>query len=78
MRYVRQSVRNPNLIYTSKIYMTEYLSIATICLLLLQLLAAWHRDRVKDGHNPAVRRGIRVWAIFSMLVIVVSGANVYG
>jgi hypothetical protein len=57
--------------------MPEYLFFASIASLLLPLLATWHRDRVKDGHNPKVRRAIRIWAVCSILVIALSGANVY-
>lgn len=57
--------------------MPEYLFFASIASLLLPLLATWHRDRIKDGHNPNVRRAIRIWAACSILVIALSGANVY-
>jgi len=57
--------------------MAEYLFIASVCALVLPVLSAWHRDRVKDGHNPRVRRAIRIWAVCSVLVIGLSGSNVY-
>lgn len=57
--------------------MAEILFIASLFSFLFPMLATWHRDRVKDGHNPAVLRAIRIWASCSIVVIALSGANAY-
>ena len=44
---------------------------------LSSVFAAWHRDRLKDGHNVPVLKAIRIWAGTSLMVVLLAALNQY-